>query len=177
MMLLLVMLMMLLVLLLLLELLQLELLPLELLELLVDDLILLRQVTGVHTGHATHHGIHTGHGHAGHEWHSTKGHSTRSHGSRHQLLLFLELGRTMAAHAKGQAGIITKEEFVVVGSHFRATGDSSKAPAVELASKRSKLGSLEVLWKHCSSKLLLLVDDEGSPVRQPGDGIRVFLTR
>ena len=87
--------------LLLLQLLQLELLPLKLLQLLVDNLVLLRKISRIHSRH---HRVHTGHWHSRH----AKGHTTERHPpgcphwSRHDLLLFLELGRTVATHSQAK---------------------------------------------------------------------------
>lgn len=45
------------------------------------------------------------------------------------------------------------------------------------SSERRELGSLEEFWKNRGCKLLFLVDDERTTVRQPRDGIAVFIIR
>ena len=102
-------------LLLLLQLLKLELLPLQLLKLLINILILLRQITRVHPWHGSwHHRLHARHSKShGH----TKGHG--GHRGRHELLLgILEFRGTMTAHAKTKTRIIPQEQLVIITSHL-----------------------------------------------------------
>ena len=46
---------------------------------------------------------------------------------------------------------------------------------IELSGERGKLGCLEVLWKHLSSKLFLLVNDKRPSVGQPCDSVGIFI--
>ena len=81
-----------------------------------------------------HHGVHTRHGHSRHtKRHCSEGHASWGHRSWQELLLFLELGRTVAAHTETETRFFTEKEFVIVGPHFRTTGDTDKTPSVKLS--------------------------------------------
>jgi hypothetical protein len=73
----------------------------------------------------------------------------------------------MATHSKTETRIIPKEELVIVRPHFWPPRHTSEPPAIEFSSKGGKLCRLEILRKNLGSKLLLLVDDEGTSVWQP----------
>ena len=114
---------------------------LHILHLLPHDLLLLRCHVII-SGHARvhrswHHGRHIRKRHHAHAWDIRK-----------QLLLHgvcMILIARVRCHGATQVRLISSEEFVKVGSRFRATRDSCKSPSVEFSRKGRKLGSFEML--------------------------------
>lgn len=80
----------------------------------------------------------------------------------------------MTAHAKTEIRFIAQEELVIIRPHFRTSGDSSKAPSIQLAGERSELCCFEELWKRMSCESFLLVDNETSSMWKPSNRIRLF---
>jgi len=80
----------------------------------------------------------------------------------------------MATHAETEARIVPEKELVIVGPHLWPPRYAGETPAIELPSKGSELGCLEVLGEHLSRKLFLLVNDERTAMGQPRNGIRVL---
>lgn len=55
------------------------------------------------------------------------------------------LARGEATHPQTQFWVVSQEHLVKVGSHFRSSGDSCEAPAVQFAGKTREFGSLKIL--------------------------------
>jgi hypothetical protein len=87
------------------------------------------------------------------------------------------LARGETTHPQTQFWVVSQEHLVKIGSHLWTSGDSGEAPAVQLACKTSEFGSLEILYQDLRRKLLLLVNDERPPMRQPRYRIRILIVR
>ena len=87
------------------------------------------------------------------------------------------LARGEATHSQTQFWIVSQEQFVKIGSHFRATSDSCEAPTVQFAGETRELGSLEILDQDLGGKLFLLVNDERSSMGQPRNRIGILIVR
>ena len=85
-------------------------------------------------------------------------------------------GIAVAAHLHTEAMLAALEASVVVGASLGTSGDSNKAPTVELASKRRVLGLfVKVFRQHIRFEVLLAVDHESTAVWKPANDVGVLL--
>lgn len=101
----------------------------------------------------------------------------RIRGIMYYMMSMVILARGEATHPQAQFWVVSQKHLVKVRPHFGSSGDSCESPAIQLAGKTREFGGLEILDQDLGRKLLLLVNNERSAMRQPRYCIGIIIIR